>query len=323
MVRPRRHPAMPPLPPVAGSGRTTLAPDELGRLLEAGFQEARGARRPVAFLMVEPDRLEGVVEPARAALWSELEELLGSLLGGGRAIGGWKGGRLLALLPELERADLETLASALVAAGRELSVDRAGVPGSVSLSLGVAHCRGREEVALQTLQRVAEEGLRVAVSGGGNRWVHTELYALLGRLDGGGEPVRKGADPQEAPVTALRFVTDAEERETPPEAPPRAILPAPPPEDSEMARLRRRLEERGRAMDILERRLDKVCVLLDATEDQLRTALSARDLDPGLASIYREVQGLDAGEPQIVAKKRLMRQVFEQNLVLHRELTQP
>ena len=323
MGRPRRHPAMPPLPPVAGPGRTTPAPGELGRLLEAGFQEARGTLRPLALLLVEPDRLEGAGEPARAALRGELEELLGSLLGGGRAIGGWRDGRLHAILPDTERADLEALASALVAAGRELSVDRAGVPRSVTLSVGVAHWRGGEERTFQTLLRVAEEGLRVAVSGGGNRWVHTELYALLGKLDGGEGPAPEAAGARESAVGTLLFAKDAEDDGPPPEPPLRSIQPDRPPEDSEMARLRRRLEERGQAMDILERRLDKVCVLLDATEDQLRTVLSARELDPGLASIYREVQGLDAGEPQIVAKKRLMRQVFEQNLVLHRELAQP
>ncbi|MEM6671850.1 MAG: hypothetical protein AAF726_03345 [Planctomycetota bacterium] len=71
-----------------------------------------------------------------------------------------------------------------------------------------------------------------------------------------------------------------------------------------------------REVDRLERRIEKLTVLLDETEQQLRAVRARKTIDPGIASIYEAVQGLDEGDGMFEQKTELMRCIFEANLAL-------
>lgn len=78
--------------------------------------------------------------------------------------------------------------------------------------------------------------------------------------------------------------------------------------------------ERGKA-DLLERRVAKMRSEL-ATMERAMAALERRAaLDDGVASVYKDVQGLSDVEPEREVKKALMHQIFEANLALQRRAT--
>ena len=73
-----------------------------------------------------------------------------------------------------------------------------------------------------------------------------------------------------------------------------------------------------RRIDMLERRLAKLTKSLETTEQELKRVASMKAVDTGLSSIYRDVQGIDAGDSQRERKKELMADIFEANLALQK-----
>jgi Mrp family chromosome partitioning ATPase len=71
-----------------------------------------------------------------------------------------------------------------------------------------------------------------------------------------------------------------------------------------------------REMDLLERRISKLTQSLTETEAALRRIAAAKNIDLGLSSIYRNVQGLTAEDSSFRAKKDLLRRIFQSNLEL-------
>ncbi|MBL6757137.1 MAG: hypothetical protein ISQ11_12055 [Planctomycetes bacterium] len=81
------------------------------------------------------------------------------------------------------------------------------------------------------------------------------------------------------------------------------------------ARDERRAESR-RETNQLERRIAKLAGLLEQTEGELRRTRARKEVDPGLASVFTEVQGLDLGDERFAQKQDLMKCIFEANLAL-------
>ena len=79
---------------------------------------------------------------------------------------------------------------------------------------------------------------------------------------------------------------------------------------------RGRVNEHEREIHNLERRIAKLSVLLGDTEDALRKARLAGAGDPGIASIYDGVQGLDPDDVRLQQKTALMKSIFRANLAL-------
>jgi hypothetical protein len=69
-------------------------------------------------------------------------------------------------------------------------------------------------------------------------------------------------------------------------------------------------------VELLERRIAKLMETLDATERELR-ALARRQTEPdGIASIYREVQGIGEEDSRFKMKAALMEKILQANLEL-------
>jgi len=81
--------------------------------------------------------------------------------------------------------------------------------------------------------------------------------------------------------------------------------------------------DRGQAkqMEVLERRLQKLTNLLDRQERELQL-VQQRVVggESGVASEYRNVQGLSAEDDHFKQKKELMSQIFQANVDLHRQI---
>ncbi len=69
-------------------------------------------------------------------------------------------------------------------------------------------------------------------------------------------------------------------------------------------------------VDLLERRVRKLSKSLEQSEAMLRHLESLQDVDEGVASIYRTVQGLSRDEPDAARKRVLLEEIFQANLEL-------
>jgi Mrp family chromosome partitioning ATPase len=69
-------------------------------------------------------------------------------------------------------------------------------------------------------------------------------------------------------------------------------------------------------IDVLERRIAKLTSLLEKTELTLRHIAALKDVDPGIASIYRGVQGLSPEADALASKRELLQKIFQANLEL-------
>lgn len=93
--------------------------------------------------------------------------------------------------------------------------------------------------------------------------------------------------------------------------------PAASPEDAALADSQAR-----RQIGVLERRLAKMAKLLDQRDvEMLSRSRREQAEDAGVASIYREVQGLDDQGDEGKQKKALMSSIFEANLKLREMVT--
>ena len=77
-------------------------------------------------------------------------------------------------------------------------------------------------------------------------------------------------------------------------------------------------EERDARIERLERRVAKLVRALEATEATLQKVAAMKDVDLGIASLYRVVQGL-APSANLEEKRAMMRRIFEANVVLQQK----
>lgn len=68
----------------------------------------------------------------------------------------------------------------------------------------------------------------------------------------------------------------------------------------------------------LQRRIQKLNDTLETTERRLAAATASKEVQPGISSIYREVQGLDESDTQAGRKKELIADIFRANLKLQK-----
>ena len=69
-------------------------------------------------------------------------------------------------------------------------------------------------------------------------------------------------------------------------------------------------------LEVLERRIARLSHNLGLTEEQLQRAMEMKGMDPGVASIYQEVQGLADGTSDTSLKKDMMAAIYEANMEL-------
>jgi hypothetical protein len=76
---------------------------------------------------------------------------------------------------------------------------------------------------------------------------------------------------------------------------------------------------RDREVENLQRRISKLNDTLATTEKRLQHVAAQKDVERGISSIYREVQGVDGADSQAGRKKELMADIFRANLQLQKK----
>lgn len=327
------------------SGKPLFTDDEVRSLMQIEFDRARRYDYPVACLLIEVDRLVDIQTmhgyEARGTILQAFVELLQGETRAGDLLGTVVDDRLMVLIPHTMPAAARAISERVLKGAREMQFKVGGKSIRVSASIGVAHNQDEAATSVATLERVAEEGLSVAVASGGGQVVQTELYQLykkepappappagdvaellaraerMGyreRLEGlvaEGAPLEKAAD-EIAEEVIQRAVQQERERWS---------------RDLEMANARieamsTSLEQGGdragleRSLLQLNRRIEKLTRSLETTEAEVARLRSAGVEDTGVASVYREVQGLDSGENRADLKRELMGEIFKANLDL-------
>ncbi len=325
-----------------------FSPEEVARLMESEYQRALRYGYPLALLLIEIDRLEslhdlyGVESKQRIA--RAVAALLNSATRASDVLGTLREQRLLVLLPHTKPAGALVLARRLLTGCRELEFRGDGRVLRATLSIGLAQ-RG-DEGSLTSLTEQAEQALRAALTAGGDRLIEYE------RLPREAPPRAVPRAPAVAPAPPAPAPAPARAR-APAAAPalpgvhelPGATLEekvqrllrlAGGPGDhgalerEVLAILRRTVGEArtprtGRAevleeIRVLEARVAEQKRMLDASEEELARMVQEKSLDPGVASIYRGVQGLDPDARNFTKKKELLAVLYRANVELLRQL---
>lgn len=314
-----------------------FSPAEIGRLMEREYQRAKRYGHPLSLLCVEIDRLESLHDlygvESEQRIRTAVATLLRSSTRASDVLGAARGERLLVLLPHTPRPGAVALARRLLAGCRELEFRGDGRSLRASLSIGIA--AHDDEDGLARLTEMAERALREATAAGGDRFVEYERSAPRAA-----DPARAAARESEprsvrpAPPPALPAVhelggTTLEEKVR------RLLQLAGGAELAELERevlailqqtvgeARRPRASRAEVLEeirALEERIALQRRMLDASEEELTRMIQEKSVDPGVASLYRTVQGLDPSERNFQKKKELLAVIYRANVELLRQL---
>lgn len=309
--------------------------------LEIELQLARRAGRPAALVAValDPLRAEGSPPDLAERVQAAVEARLRAVAGPEDPPFLREGELLFALLPGRDLEAARALAEALLAEARHLRVPGLEHELRAGLSIGLARDERDKDYWLAALFAVAAQGVEVARSRGGECVSHTELYSLCQRKAERAGPRPRVAIPPELEARALASASAARPAapssgpgHTAPRAAPRAPQPAAPmaPSDAPaiaadaaeappgelLDAIEARDREHRAEVERLERRIAKLMETLDATERELRELARRQDEGPGVASRYREVQGLAADDERFQLKNALMERILQANLEL-------
>ena len=333
-------------------GRGLFTPRETEHLMRIEFERSQRHALPLVCLLIGVDRL-GALQDLYGR--EAREEILSAVLGALKRITrehdllcGLQDDRIVALFPHAQPEIGALLARKLLEAARELRFEREGRSLRISFSIGVAHNRHRDAISFDTLVAVAEEGLAVADAAGGDRFVETELYQLV-------EQQRRARE-----LAAQRAAEGAPSAPAAPSATPAGPVSRAPAlgdtlldvlaamgvtvddpnalDRESLSRLLFRLQDERkppvaatqhselvlerRKNDVLERRITKLATRLGATEEELKRIAAMKNIDLGVASIYRDIQGLGGDASQAERKREMMKEIFTANFQMKREIDQ-
>lgn len=330
-----------------GSLKDLFTPAQIQHLMRVEFDRAQRYGYPLVLLLVGVDRLSQLQDLYGSELRDQVEAaLVGVLRTTTResdSLGCLLDDSIALLVPHTPAEGSAAMAKRILAGMRAISFECDGRPTRITVSIGGAHNNRKGELSFETLLEVAAEGLRVARASGGNRYVQSDLYEFFEQ-----RRARELAAAKPAPAPAVAVVPPAA---LPGLDPAMAVLGDKIRElfglgelDREiLVRIEREVvasalremneqlerttrEHRSEAqerIELLERRIAKLSESLGMTEAELQRVMAAKSIDPGVASIYKSVQGLSATAVQAELKKTLMSKIFEANVEMQKQFKTP
>ncbi|MBL6720759.1 MAG: diguanylate cyclase [Planctomycetes bacterium] len=176
----------------ASGGGTLFSQAEVRSLMEVEYQRARRYGFPVCCMALRPDRIEEIAlfhgQESRAAVLQAVVDIVRRTIRAGDLLGYAEQDRLVLLLPHLPQASVRFLCERILKAARTLEFETGTSTHRTTLSIGVSHGDHPQAAQLAVMERVAMAGLEVAESGGGDRWIESELYDLEARRVAAPEP---------------------------------------------------------------------------------------------------------------------------------------
>jgi len=321
-----------------------FSPEEILRLMQAEFVRSTRYDYPLALFLVEIDRLESLHDlygiESRERIVRSVVSLLRSSTRASDVLGCLRDDRLMALFPHTPREAALAIARRVTAGCRELEFKSDGRSLRATLSIGL--CQRAPDGDFAQLVAGGEAALTSALEAGGDRFVEFEKL-----------PRRSSPTAFPIPAAPVPPVRPARARPAP-AAPPLpdvgelagttleekvqnllALLGSGDPglAAEVVAAIQGTVSEvRGRALTQtevereirgLEARVARLKELLEASEEDLARMVQEKSLDPGIASIYRTVQGLAAEEDQREAKAAMLTRMFQDNLVMQHKVLVP
>lgn len=327
----------------SASGSALFSRAEVRALMQVEFERAARYAYPIACLVIQIDHLAQIRtihgEESKEEVLLSMVELVKRATRAGDLLGYVVDDRLVALVPHTASAAGKAIAERLLTGARAMVFQLDDRTMRVSLSIGLSHNQDPGATNFATLERVAEEGARVADGSGGDRVVQTELdqlyeregklgvshglQELLGRAEAMGYRqrlealVNEGADLQSAAGVVADEIID------------RAVMDARSQWESELEEANRQIQEKiAGVADVedaaafkheiqqLNRRIAKLTGSLEATELEIARLRRLKGVEDGVESIYRAVQGLDDSDARAEIKKELMSAIFKANMDL-------
>jgi diguanylate cyclase (GGDEF)-like protein len=315
-----------------------FSPEEIARLMESEVRRSVRYGYPLVVLVAEIDRLESLHDlygvDSEQRIVQAVAAMLRSSTRASDVMGALRARRLRIVLPHTSRDGAVAIARRLLTGCRELEFRGDGRVLRASLSIGLA-ARAEEE-NLARLTEHAEQALAAAQAAGGDRF---QEYEVLPRR----------ANPA-APRAAVPAGLPARAREPAPPLPALEELTGSTPEEKALSLLRlagiedrsgaierevlailRRAVQEARGprasrdevreeMRVLEAHIAEQKRMLEASEEELARLLREKSAEPGVASVYRTVQGLDPGDRDYARKKEMLAVIYRANVELLRQL---
>lgn len=326
-----------------GSAQGLFSSREIQRLMRTEFERAQRYRYPVVLLLITIDRLPQLQDlygfEVKEDILDGLNHRLKVATRSSDFLACTMDDRLLVLVPHTPPEGVASMARRILSEARNLGLECDGRPMRVSVSIGGAHNERRENVVFEVMLEVAEGGNEVAQKGGGDRYVHSELYDFFAAKQARA-PAPLPAEPAAAPPVDLTeisaligdkiremfglsgedtgLVTHIEREVT-----AQLLRELKNRQDLETTQVDKEDPEYARKIEILERRISKLTDQLGTTENQLKSVLRGKNIDPGIASIYDTVQGLEDDDAGVELKRELMSKIFEANMDLRRKRPDP
>ncbi len=331
-----------------------FSPEEIRRLMRIEFDRSQRYRFPLGCLLIAVDRLQYLQDlygyDSKSEILEAVAGLLQTTLRSCDLLGCMVDDRLLVLLPHASSRGMKELADRFLLEARGMTFDSGGPALKVTLTIGAANTEVMEGVDLDVLVQTAETGLAVGVAAGGDRYIEwrelqQEVDDLRHELQeqaqtlAGSALAPAGAPDAPAPTELPLLEDEAGDRllvqriaevfetfgdgsaaferierevasiamellQQTRHAAHEAAAKAPEQEDAE------------RKVDVLERRVAKLSGLLGIAESELKRIAKMKNIDLGIASIYRTVQGLTEDDGNAEKKKEMMADIFQANVAL-------
>jgi diguanylate cyclase (GGDEF)-like protein len=315
------------------SSSALFSPAEVHGLMGVEFERARRYGYAVCCLSMRPDRLTEITtvhgEESRKAILSSIIEMVRAGTRAGDLLGYVVEDRILILLPHTRLQEVHYLCDRLLAEVKTIRFEQEDhTTHRITLSIGVSHNQNASAKTFETLDLVAQEGLQVAENSGGDRWAETDLYDLYipkAPLPSPPSEAIKGPwtdgdyrDRLEDMVAADGDLESAAAALAE-EILSRALA------ETQAAReaddLVREAENRyttpavdyEREIEQLRRRVAKLTSSLGVTARELSRLREDGESDDGIASLYRNVQGLTPGDGHGDLRRDLMKSIFQAN----------
>ena len=324
---------------------------ELERLMRVEFERARRYQYDLCCLAVAVDRL-GLLHDLYGT--ESRSEILGAVIGLMKSTTRLSDfprcqvdDYLLVMFPYTSREGSEVLVKRLLKNARGLKFESEGRTIQITLSIGLSHSGDRAVDGFDALVQRAQTGLALARAAGGNRWMQSAaVESELGQFKSELEDLRRELDRRVAEVAAgARGAATAEEmrgEDVDLVERIRALFAMQTGRGPDSHRLEAEVvkaalqavqEERRRhgeppvavrsdsdAVESMERRIAKLTRALRATEEELARVAAEKSVDPGVASMYRTVQGLSAEAKDTEQKLQVLARIFEANVELRKRV---
>jgi diguanylate cyclase (GGDEF)-like protein len=305
--------------------------DELRELMQIEFRRAHRHGYDLACLCITVDRFGHLQdlygEESSSQIQDELHELLMGATRDTDFPRGMVDDALLVLSPHTPPEGAVMLAQRLLKPARQLRLEDDARSLSITLSIGVAGNRDPGVSDFESMSLRAQAGMALARAAGGGRWMRAERHSngldkLRRELDELRVLLERPEDQQLADrIAALFAATDG--LAGPDAAQLQQELIATVLRGVHEWRRRdinRKQSENESELDTLRRRVAKLNDALTAAETELRRVMALKTIDPGVASIYRTVQGLSADAANAKARLDMLAKVFELNVELRQQL---